>query len=49
MDLAEDLGDLGEAYNRVDRKALWNVLKIYRVGGKLMEGIKNFIGRQMHV
>ncbi len=25
--------DLEEAYDRVDRKSLWNVLKIYGVGG----------------
>ncbi len=36
--------DLETAYDRVDRKALWNVLKIrvYGVGGQLMEGIKAF-------
>ena len=28
------------AYERVDRKALWNILKIYGVGGQPMEGIK---------
>ncbi len=28
--------------DRVDRKALWNVLKVYGVGGQLMEGIKAF-------
>ncbi len=31
-----------EAYDRVDREALWNVLKICGVGGQLMEGIKAF-------
>ncbi len=34
--------DLEKAYDRVDRKALWDVLKIYGVGGQLMEGIKVF-------
>ncbi len=34
--------DLEKAYDRVDRKALWNVLKIYGVGRQLMEGIKAF-------
>ncbi len=29
-------------YDRVVREALWNVLKIYGVGGQLMEGIKAF-------
>ncbi len=28
--------------DRVDREAIWNVLKIYGVGGQLMEGIKAF-------
>ena len=28
------------AYERVDRKALRNILKIYGVGGQQMEGIK---------
>ena len=27
---------------RVDRGALWNVLKIFGVGGQLLEGIKAF-------
>ncbi len=31
-----------EAYDRVGRDALWNVLKIYGVGGQLMEEIKDF-------
>ncbi len=34
--------DLGKAYDRVAREALWNVWKIYDVGGQLMEGIKGF-------
>ncbi len=29
--------DLEKAYDRVDKKALWNILKIYGVGGQLME------------
>ncbi len=33
---------LGKAYEGVDREALWNVLKIYGVGGYLMEEIKAF-------
>ncbi len=28
------------AYDKVDREALWNVLKIYDVGGQVMKGIK---------
>lgn len=34
--------DLEKAYDRVDREALWNVLRIYGVGGQLLEGIKTF-------
>ncbi len=34
--------DLEKAYDRTDRGALWDVLKIYGVGGQLMEGIKAF-------
>ncbi len=33
-----------KAYDRVDREALWNVLKICGVGGQLMKGIKAFYG-----
>ncbi len=35
--------DLEKAYDRVDRNALGNVLKIYVVGGQLMERIKTFL------
>lgn len=34
--------ELEKSYGRVDREALWNVLKIYGVGRQLMEGIKEF-------
>ncbi len=34
--------DLEKTYDTVDREALCNVLKIYKVGGQLMEGIKAF-------
>ncbi len=34
--------DLEKAYDRVDREALWNVLKIYGVGGQLLKGIQAF-------
>ena len=37
--------DLEKAYDRVDREALWSVLKIYGVGGHLLEGIKDFYRR----
>ncbi len=36
------LGRRENAYDRVDREALWNVLKIYGVGGQLMKVIKVF-------
>ncbi len=34
--------DLEKAYDRVDRLALWDVLKIYGVGGKLLRAVKSF-------
>ena len=34
--------DLEKAYDRVDWDALWDVLKIYGVGGQLLQGIKAF-------
>ena len=34
--------DLEKAYDRVDWNALWDVLKIYGVGGQLLQGIKAF-------
>ncbi len=34
--------DLEKAYDRVNRKAPWNILKIYGVGGQRMEGVKAF-------
>ncbi len=33
----------------MDREALWNVLRIYGVGGQLMKGIKAFYRGGMHV
>ena len=33
--------DLKKAYDRVNREALWQVLRMYDVGGKLMNGIKS--------
>ncbi len=30
------------AYDRVDRKGLWDTLRVYGVGGKLFEGMKSF-------
>ena len=36
--------DLEKAYNSVNRESLWQVLKMYDLGGKLLNGIKS-----MHV
>ncbi len=34
--------DLEKAYDRVDWLALWDILKIYGVGGKLLSAINSF-------
>ena len=34
--------DLEKAYDKVDRCALWNVLRMYGVEGKLMKAVKSF-------
>ncbi len=34
--------DLEKAYDRVDWIALWDVLKIYGVGGNLLSALKSF-------
>jgi len=34
--------DLEKAYDRVDWDSLWDVLKIYGVGGQLLKGVKSF-------
>ncbi len=34
--------DLKKVYSRVDREALWSVLKIYGVGRHLLKGIQAF-------
>ena len=36
-----DFMDLEKAYDRVNREALWQVLRMYDVGGKLLNGIKS--------
>ena len=33
--------DLEKAYDRVDRGAMWNVLRLYGIGGRLLLGVKN--------
>ncbi len=40
---------LVKAYDCVNREAVWNVLKIYGVGGQLVEGISHFVRRKLHV
>ena len=34
--------DLEKAYDRVDRDAMWNVLRLYGIGGRLLRGVKSF-------
>ncbi len=34
--------DLEENYDKVDRKNQWNILRIFEVGGHLLEGIRAF-------
>ena len=34
--------DLEKAYDRIDREALWTVLRMYGIGGRLLEGVKSF-------
>ena len=33
--------DLEKAYDRVNREAIWQVLRMYDVGDKLLNGIKS--------
>lgn len=35
--------DLEKAYDAVDRKALWDVLRIYGVGGMLQSAVRGFL------
>ena len=34
--------DLEKAYDRVDREAMWQVLRLYGVGGKLLRAVQSF-------
>ncbi len=34
--------DLEKAYDRADRKSLWDTLRVYGMGGKLFEGIRSY-------
>ena len=33
--------DLEKAYDRVDRDAMWNVLRLYGIGGRLLQAVKS--------
>ena len=33
--------DLEKAYDRVDKDAMWNVLRLYGIGGRLLQGVKS--------
>ena len=33
--------DLEKAYDRVDRDAMWNVLRLNGIGGRLLRGVKS--------
>ena len=37
--------DLEKEYDRVDRDAMWNVLGLYAVDGKLLEAVKSLMQR----
>ena len=34
--------DLEKAYDRVDRDAMWQVMRIYGIGGRVLKGIMSF-------
>ena len=36
-----DFMDLEKAYDRINRETVWQVLRMYYVGGKLLSGMKN--------
>ena len=42
--------DLEKAYDRVDGDAMWNVLRLYGIGGKLLRGVKSlYVGSKARV
>ena len=42
--------DLEKAYDKVDRDAMWNVLRLYGIGGRLLRGVKSFhVGSKAYV
>ena len=34
--------DLEKAYDAIDRHGLWQMLRVYGVGGKLLKAVQNF-------
>ena len=34
--------DLAKAYDTIDRHGMWQMLKVYRVGGKLLKAVQSF-------
>ena len=42
--------DLEKAYDRVHRDAMWNVLRLYGIGGRLLRGVKSlYVGSKAWV
>ena len=35
--------DLEKSYDRVDRDAVWNVLRLYGIGGRLLQGMEELV------
>ena len=34
--------DVEKAYDTIDRQGMWQMLRVYRVGGKLLEAVQSF-------
>ena len=42
--------DLEKVYDRVDRDAMWNILRLYGIGGRLLRGVKSlYVGSKARV
>jgi hypothetical protein len=39
--------ELEKAYDRVDRQAMWEVLMMYCIGGKILSGLKSMYDESM--
>ena len=37
------LVDLEKAYNTIDRQGMWQMLRVYGVGGKLLEAVQFYV------